>query len=371
MARILSVLPHAGGNVSPSLEILSELRRRGHDVLVLGHAQLAEPVAARGLGFRPFAHARPWSATSENPGLRSMAGFLLLASDRGARRDVSDAALDFQPELVVHDCMMPGALAASRRTGVPVVMVLHTLYPYWEEQWGLRSPMGLWLRATGTLPGGRLSPDLAVLTTMPELDPVPAKTHLPRDRMRQTGPAMPPVNAAAAAANGQPSILISLSTISYPGQAQLLQKLMNAVADLPITAIVTTGPSLDPASFHAPANVTLLPFVPHDEVLPTVQLLVGHGGHGTAMRALAYGVPVLIVPMSSVADHHMVAAAIEGAGAGGSVSKHATAEELGAAIMRALEQPSVRDHAAELGRLLRSRSGASEAADAIEGLLPA
>ena len=368
MARILSVLPHAGGNVSPTLEILTELRGRGHDVLVLGHSQLARQVGSRDLEFRAFQHARPWSATSANPGLRSMAGFLLLASGRGARRDITDAASTFRPELVVHDCMMPGALAASRATGAPVAMVLHTLLPYWEQQWSLRTSMGLWLRLSGALPVGRRSPDLALLTTMPELDPIPDTTRLPRERIRQTGPAMSPVRSAAVA-SGTPTILVSLSTISYPGQAELLQKLVDAIGTLPIRAIVTTGPSLHPVSFHAPANVTLLPFVPHDEVLPTVQLLVGHGGHGTAMRALAHGVPVLIVPMSSVADHHLVATAIAAAGAGGSVSKLATAAELGAAIMRALEEPSVRQRAAELGRLLRSRSGAARAADAIEALL--
>lgn len=371
MARILSVLPHAGGNVSPTLEILSELHRRGHEVLVAGHPQLVTAVSNRGLGFAGFTHARRWSATSADPGALSMAGFLLMATDRGAARDVAAASRSFAPDLILLDCMMPGTMAAARATGVPVAMVLHTLYSYWEEQWGPLSPMGLWLRATRTLPGGRRrTPDLAVLTTMPELDPIPATTRLPRHTLRQTGPAMPPVMTASPDTGGTPGVLISLSTISYPGQAEVLQKLMNAVADLPVTAIVTTGPSLDPASFHAPPNVTLLPFVPHDDVLPRVRLVVGHGGHGTAMRALAHGIPVLVVPMSSVADHRLVAAAIEGAGAGASVSKRASPNELGAAIMRTLEQPSIRERAAELGRLLRSRSGAADAADELESLLP-
>ena len=110
MARIISVVPHAGGNLDPTLEILSELRRRGHEVIVLGHAQLEETVTARQFGFRAFRSARPWTAIVERPGMRSMAGFLRLASDRGIGRDLAALAAEMRPDLVVVDCMVPGAL---------------------------------------------------------------------------------------------------------------------------------------------------------------------------------------------------------------------------------------------------------------------
>ena len=41
-------------------------------------------------------------------------------------------------------------------------------------------------------------------------------------------------------------VLVSLSTISYPGQREVLQRILDAVATLDVPVIVTTGPSIDP-----------------------------------------------------------------------------------------------------------------------------
>jgi UDP:flavonoid glycosyltransferase YjiC (YdhE family) len=45
------------------------------------------------------------------------------------------------------------------------------------------------------------------------------------------------------------------------------------------------------------AHVRIVPFAPHDEVLPRVSALVTHGGWGISGRALRHGVPMLIIPI--------------------------------------------------------------------------
>jgi UDP:flavonoid glycosyltransferase YjiC (YdhE family) len=371
MVRILSVLPHAGGNVAPTLEILRELAQRGGEVTVLGHRQLASAVEGAGLAFRAFRHARRWSATVERPGWRSMIGWLPLASDRGAGRDVAEAAGELHPELIVVDCMLPGSLRAARATGAAVAMVMHTMIGYWESQWSPRTPLGLWLRLTGTLPSGRaFLPDLALLATMPEFDPLPERTRIPRELIAQTGPAVGRPHAVKAArGQEQPTVLISLSTISYPGQGELLRRLVDAVAGLPLRAIVTTGPALDPARIIAPPNVEVRRFVPHEELLPNVDLVIGHGGHGTTMRALSHGVPVLVVPMTSLADHDLVADAVVAVGAGAQVPKTAGSDELQRVIAAALADAALVDGAGRIAALLAGRSAAGAAVDALESLL--
>ena len=340
-------------------------------VVVLGHGQLAPTVEAAGLPFRDFRHARPWSATVERPGWRSMIGWLPLASDRGVGRDIAQVARELRPELILVDCMLPGGLRAARATGATVVMVMHTVIGYWEAQWSTRSPLGLWLRLTGTLPSRRaLLPDLALLATMPELDPLPDRTRIPRGRIVQTGPAVGrPLAMKAYRGQERPTVLISLSTISYPRQGELLRRLVDAVGGLPVRAIVTTGSALDPERIAAPPNVEVRRFVPHAELLPTVDLVIGHGGHGTTMRALAHGVPVLVVPMSSLADHHLVADAIVAAGAGAQVPQTAESDELQRAIAGALADASLVDGARRIATLLAGRSAAGAAVDALEGLL--
>jgi UDP:flavonoid glycosyltransferase YjiC (YdhE family) len=366
MTRILSVLPDAGGNAAPTLLVLAELARRGAEVRVLGHEQLRDRVGAADVGFTPFTRARRWSPVVADPGLRSMLGYLRLASDRGLGADVRSVAAGSAPDLVLVDCMLPGALRAARGTGAAVALFVHTLSRYWVDQWTPAAPMGAWLRLTGTFPGSaRTAPHLAVLTSEPELDPRPGD--LLGVPTVQTGAA---VERAEPARGGGP-VLVSLSTISYPGQLDLLRRLVAAVARTGVPAVVTTGPAIDPREISAPPHVQVRRFVPHAEVLPTARLVVGHGGHGTTMRALAHGVPVLVVPLSSVADHHLVGAAVARAGVGASVAKGASEAELARVVEDLLADDRYRRAARNLAGLLAARDPIGAAADALEGLVRA
>jgi UDP:flavonoid glycosyltransferase YjiC (YdhE family) len=166
--------------------------------------------------------------------------------------------------------------------------------------------------------------------------------------------------------------VVSFSTISYPGQAAALQRVLDAIADLPLTAIVTVAPSLAAAELRIPENVERRGFVPHEQLLPGARLLVGHGGHGTTMTALAHGVPVLVVAMSSLADQPLVGAAVERVGVGATVPRSASVEELRDAIASLLFTPSGTDAPARalgLSESWRDGSATVRAADAVLGLI--
>ncbi|HET6673554.1 MAG TPA: nucleotide disphospho-sugar-binding domain-containing protein [Agromyces sp.] len=369
MAHFLFVLPLAGGNVPPALLIARELEARGHRVRILGHHALRSEVERSGLDgdrLEAFERARPWNPRVADPGVRSMLTWLSLASDRGIGRDLEAAIVRARPDALLVDCMVPGALDATRRSGIPSAMLFHAMLGYWEAQWSAQSPMGLWLRATGTLPftHGRI-PQTLVLATDPELDPIGAG-RIPRDRIVQVGPIIPA--ALARTTDGDQHVLVSFSTIAYPGQLGVLSRVIRALGDLGVRAIVTAGPAIDPATLPSVDGVEVRAFGDHGELLGSARLLIGHGGHGTTMRALAAGVPVLIVPMTPHADHHLVAAAVERAGLGGHVAKDAAAAELRVAIAQALESRAMAAGARRTGERLRATSGARHAADVLERL---
>ncbi len=368
--RVVSVLPHAGGNVPPTIAILRELAARGHEVEVLGHGQLAARVTEAGLAFTPFRHARPWSAAVDRPGVRSMLGWLTLASDRGIGRDLADAVSDSPADLLLIDCMVPGALpaarAVSRRSGAPVAVLLHTFSGYWADQWSRRAPMGLWLRLSRAHPSRGPRPDAVLLATLPELDPPDPRLPYPADSIRQTGPVVDPLPALAG--EDADTVLVSLSTISYPGQLRRLRRIVATLGELNVRATVTTGPAIDPALVVGPPNVEVRGFVPHAEVMPRARLVIGHGGHGTTMTALAAGVPVLVAAMSSHADHHRIAAAVRAAGAGGAIPADASAEEWRETVASLLADDGLRQRARGLGDLVRNSRGAQLAADELESL---
>ncbi|MDF2575176.1 MAG: glycosyltransferase [Agromyces sp.] len=369
MANFLSVLPLAGGNVSPTLLIARELEARGHRVRILGHAGLAPEIERAGLGGRleAFERARPWNPRVADPGVRSMLAWLPLASDRGIGRDLEAAIARERPDALVVDCMVPGALGATRRSGIPAAMLLHTVLAYWEVQWSPRSPMGLWLRATGTLPLQRdRMPQQLVLTTDPELDPIGAG-RIPRDRIAQVGPVIPEA-VPPETGDRERHVLVSFSTIAYPGQLDAISRVILALADLGVRAVVTAGPAIDPAALPSAPGIEVRGLGDHGALLRSASMLIGHGGHGTTMRALAAGVPVLVMPMTRHADHHLIAAAIERAGVGRRIDRDAAPARLRQAIRQMLESPVLSARAQRWGERLRATSAAERAADVLEGM---
>ncbi len=76
----------------------------------------------------------------------------------------------------------------------------------------------------------------------------------------------------------------------------------------------TGGPDPDPLRPGLPANVRLERFLPHDRLLPHVDVMVTNGGYGGVQQALALGVPLVVAGDSE--DKPEVAARVHWSGAG-------------------------------------------------------
>ena len=367
MAKILFLTLEGGGNVPPALLIAGELLRRGHEVCFLGHPQQAAQIEGAGFRFEPYRRARTFSAVAARPGLRSTLAWIPLFTDHGPGRDLDDLLSREGVDLVVIDCLLGGAFASARRSGVPTIMLMHTFIRFWSAQW--RGPIGLITKVTRSNPLDAVTASV-LLTTLRDLDPIALGAGIAADRVRQVGPVLPPLAAAPKrrATAARPRLLVSLSTISQPGQRELLQRLLDAIAELPVDAIVTTGPAIDPATLRVPPNVTAQRFVAHTEIMPTIDLVVGHGGHGTTMLALAHDLPLLMIPLSPMIDQPMVAAAVQEAGAGVALPMKSSVGQLRDAISGLLSDEGARAAARVLGAQIRSANGAQAAADQIEVL---
>ena len=87
------------------------------------------------------------------------------------------------------------------------------------------------------------------------------------------------------------------------------------------------------------------------------------------MIALAHDLPLLVIPMHPMLDQPMVGAAVEAAGAGRTLPKDTTPEQLRPVIAELLGEGPHREAAARLGASIRSRNGAQVGADLIDGLV--
>ena len=69
--------------------------------------------------------------------------------------------------------------------------------------------------------------------------------------------------------------------------------------------IATVGRQLDPATWGAvPPAVHLERYVPQAMVLPHVDAVVSHGGSGSVVGALSFGLPSVLLPMGADQTHN-------------------------------------------------------------------
>jgi MGT family glycosyltransferase len=118
---------------------------------------------------------------------------------------------------------------------------------------------------------------------------------------------------------------------------QIFDASVKAVADLPITVLVTTGKDAPPDLIeNVPDNVVVRDFVDQAEVLAFAEVMVCHGGSGTVLGGLEAGVPMIIVPM--FADQPDNARCLEAVGLSTTIHEHEV-EVLGAKILDILGDP--------------------------------
>jgi UDP:flavonoid glycosyltransferase YjiC (YdhE family) len=365
MARILIVTWDGGGNVPPMLGIAGELQRRDHQVRVLGHPQQRDVVVSAGLMFVGYRHARPWSPNIAATGARFLLRFLFgVFTDPGPGRDVRDELVREPVDLALVDSMTLSGLRAAERAGVLTAVLMHTFHRYHTHEWSC-GPIGVVAALRGMRPG-RLwnAADRVLVATDSALDPS-AQRRLPAN-VRYTGVVQAPIQPGAP--EDKPLVLVSLSTIFFEGQKETLQAILDALETLPIRGVVTTG-AVAPGALRVPANIEAHQHLRHDDIMPAASLVIGHGGHSTTMRALAHGIPLLIMPMHRILDQPMIGKAVAAVGAGRVLPKTASAEEIRTEVRSLLRDPSYRNAAVAAGDRIRSCNGASAAANELESLL--
>jgi MGT family glycosyltransferase len=148
-----------------------------------------------------------------------------------------------------------------------------------------------------------------------------------------------------APSEGETLLYVTLGTVSGRSEKSraTYRAIIEALADLPVRALLTTGPVMPREELGAiPPNVAVETFVPQSEVLPYAEAVVCHGGSGSLLGALAQGLPVVVVPLFADQPHN--AASVARAGAGISVTERKV-PVLRDAIARVLSDKTIRSTA--------------------------
>jgi UDP:flavonoid glycosyltransferase YjiC (YdhE family) len=308
---------------------------------------------------------------------------------------------EVDPEVVVADILtVAAALAAELEERPWATLVPHVLpmgepgFPVYalggirprtglgERMWGLARPLLMKGEEQGRreLNGARervglpplehvhggISRRLALVATFPQLE-YPRRVDEPW--LHVTGPLLweQPYGAVELPPGDEPLVLVAPSTSQDP-DGRLLLASLEGLAGEPVRVLATTNRRAPARLPAVPANARLVDWVSYADTMPRCDAVICHAGHGTVVRALACGVPVVACPHAG--DMAENAARVRWADAGVSLPRRfQTPRGVRLALRRLLGEPAYARRAAELRAWAEHHDGAALAADELERAL--
>lgn len=268
----------------------------------------------------------------------------------------------------------PGAGPAGRLRDAVARRLFSTIYRRITDPKlnRLRASVGLGPLAPGRLFDGIYSTDLVLAQGVPGLEY--PRTDLPAAVHYVGRLAWPSTGGAANLPTWWPD-LAAARTVVHVTQgtldvdlADLLRPTLAALADEDVLVVCTTG-GADPAVLGPlPANARAAAFIPHDQLLPLVDVMVTNGGWNGTLAAIEAGVPLVVAGGSL--DKPEVARRVAWSGVGIDLRTGApTQARIARAVRAVAARPSFRSRARELGTALTAAGGTHTAADLLDALL--
>ena len=305
--RLLAACSLGGaGHLNPLLPFLAAAQRQGDETLVVGPPALREMVELAGYPFRPGGEP-PESAVAPirerlpvaPPREASILGnrdlFGRLAT-KAMLPGVERTCAEWLPDLVLREPCEYASAIVARRQGIPTAQVAISLAEAEAASIAAAAP-ALEDHRAGLVEELRASP---YLTRFPaSLDPSTFPTTV-RFKEAEPGTALGRPLPNWWPGSALPLVYMTFGTVlgHMSMAADVYRTALNASKGLDVRVLLTVGRRFDRSSLGAiPPNVRVEAWVDQANVLDQADLVVCHGGSGTAFGALAAGVPVVVVPL--------------------------------------------------------------------------
>jgi glycosyltransferase len=373
------------GHFGPLVPFARACQSAGHEVLVSAPASFASSVGAASLEHAPFADVPPevlGAVFGRLPSVpREEANAIVIGEVFGrldaqaALAGVSATVDEWRPDVVVREPTEFASWVAAEKAGVPQAVVAIGVAAMDE----VARPMLVEpLAELRVLAGLEEDPQLAGLGALPSFSMVPPT--FDGDDARRAGAVQrfrKPLDGAPGgrlpASWGDPEtplVYVSFGSVTraLPVFAPVYGAVVDALGDLAMRVLLTVGEGDGPAVDRVPANVHIERWWPQADVMPLASAVVGHGGFGTTMTALAGGVPQVVVPLFSM-DQFLNAARVAEVGVGVCMEGGIDAlQALPEALERVLGQPAFGEAARLLAEEMAGLPDVSEAVPALERL---
>jgi MGT family glycosyltransferase len=404
-----------GGNTPPMLSVVRRLIARGHAVRVLSDSCNREEVEATQASFASWTRAphrpdksmatdllRDWEVKSPPAMIGRLRDRLFIGPSLAYAHDVLDELKRFPADVVVTSDMLFGVMAAAEAAGLPCVGLAANVYlfpladvpPFGPGLLPATNVLGRvrdWVigtmamrefgKGTATFNETRRTLGLEPLQhPFEQLKRLSRHLVLTSAAFDFQSPAPPPQLVYAgpelddpawtatwqspwSAADRRPLVLVGFST-TFQNQVDVLRGIIDALGGLDVRAVVTAGPAIDIALLPKSSNVHVCTSAPHSEILKQAAAAVTHAGHGTVIRALAAGVPLVCMPMGR--DQNDNAARVVFHGVGVRVKPTARAERIRQSLRDVIASPKYLERARALGAQIAKDARESRAVPVLE-----
>jgi UDP:flavonoid glycosyltransferase YjiC (YdhE family) len=382
--RFLFATTSGTGHLTPMLPFAHALERAGHKVLVAGSGSAGALARGEGLAFRSLAEPVPSELDAIHERLKSLSpddapeaaiqDMFVRTYAAAALRDMVLLMKSWRPDVVLRESTEFASCLAAERRGVPQVRIGFALSAA-NEDWilalaapaldELREPLGL-----PPDPNATRQRASVCVTQSPRLMDLPGGHELaPVHRYRVPHPDVPVELPDWWPGSDDPLVYLSFGTVlPQDGYPDMYRAAIDALDGLPIRLLVTIGRAADPAELGPrPSWVHVERWVAQAAVMPHARAMVGHGGAGTTLAALAGGVPQVVLPV--FADQPINAERIAESGAGLALDMTpAGLSRLGGAVRELLEEPSYRSAAQEVADEIAALPPVDESVELLETL---
>ena len=338
--KYLIVTIDGGGNLPPVFNLIRKLVNDNHTVSVLGEPWMKELVENAGAKFSPFTEYfiktdrkkdifEDWKNKNN-----SFDNVIFGPMEVVVKETIANIRAN-KTDVLIADMVLPAALIAGEAMKIPSVCIFHM--PEYLPAYN-RPPGGL-----GLVPGhgflGKMrdrllgkvfetvfnkyltrlnrirkslnlpkfknvtdifrNADLRLIMTSQSFDfpiePLPAN-------VKYVGPVLDDPDWVSTwqnpwpANNKRPLVVVALSS-TFQNQKQVINNCIEALGKLDVRGLVTLGLAMENEKFIAPENVKIIEGASHADIFPHVDCVITHAGHGTVMRALANGAPIVCLPM--------------------------------------------------------------------------
>lgn len=404
-----------GGLIAPMLTVAAKLRAHGHHVRVMSDACNRAETEAAGARLVPWERApsRPsrarehdilkdWQAPTPADGVKMLFDDILVGRASGYAADVI-AELRREPaDLVVASEFLFGVHAACESMGQRLVLFsanialmpvpgvpplgpglapartgaeraqhaaisedVHAMFDqFLPAMNAVRA--GLGISPLARLADQHKAAQALLLGTSRAFDFAPE--HLP-EGMAYVGPQLDepgwakPWTMPGAWAPGRKRALVAFST-TYQKHAGTLQRVIDAIASVPLDGVVTLGGAIYANELKAPAGIALVESAPHGPAMAASDVVITHGGHGTVMKALCAGKPMLIMPHGR--DQNDNAVRVTERGAGLTLPANADVGAIRAALLSLVQEPRFATAAERLGAKVAAEAAQSPIVGVLE-----